>query len=54
MARRMLKDGSSTYERQHGQGSVYEDKHNGTWVASLTVRLPDGTRKRRTARARTK
>jgi integrase len=52
MAKRVHKDGTATYERQHGQGSVYEDKHNGTWVASLTIRLPDGTRKRRTARAR--
>jgi integrase len=33
---------------------VYEDTHNGTWVASLTVRLPDGSRKRKTRRARTK
>ena len=54
MARRTHKDGTSSYERQHGQGSVYEDQHNGTWVASVTSRLPDGKRKRRTARARTK
>jgi beta-lactamase class A len=54
MAKRMHKDGTSTYERQHGQGSIYEDRHNGTWVASLTIPVPGGKRKRRTVRARTK
>lgn len=54
MAKRTHTDGTSTYEHQHGQGSVYQDKYNGTWVAALTVRLPDGRRRRRTARARTK
>ena len=54
MAKRIHADGTATYERQHGQGSVYEDKFNGTWVAAVTTRLPDGRRKRKTARARTK
>jgi integrase len=54
MAKRTHKDGTISYERQHGTGSVYEDRHNGTWVAAVTKRLPDGSRKRKTARARTK
>jgi integrase len=54
VAKRTLKNGTSTYEREHGKGSLYQDRANGCWVGSLTVRLPDGTRKRRTVRGKTK
>jgi integrase len=54
VAKRTFKDGTSSYEREHGKGSLYQDRANGCWVGSLTVRRPDGTRMRKTVRGKTK
>jgi hypothetical protein len=45
----------ATMGRGHGDDSIYFDQASGCWVASMCPGYsPDGTRKRRTVRGRTK
>ena len=46
---------TATARRGHGEGSVYRDAANGTWVGAISLgRRPDGTRIRRKVTGRTK
>jgi hypothetical protein len=46
---------TATARRGHGEGSVYRDAANGTWVGAISLGWrPDGTRIRRKVTGRTK
>ena len=46
---------TATARRGHGEGSVYRDAANGTWVGAISLGWrPDGSRIRRKVTGRTK
>ena len=46
---------TATARRGHGEGSVYRDAANGTWVGAISLSWrPDGSRIRRKVTGRTK
>jgi hypothetical protein len=46
---------TATARRGHGEGSIYRDAANGTWVGAISLGWrPDGTRIRRKVTGRTK
>jgi hypothetical protein len=46
---------TATARREHGEGSVYRDAANGTWVGAISLGWrPDGSRIRRKVTGRTK
>jgi hypothetical protein len=54
-SRRTIRRITATARRGHGEGSVYWDAANGTWVGAISLgRRPDGTRIRRKVTGRTK
>jgi hypothetical protein len=54
-SRRTIRHMASTARRGHGEGSVYRDAVNGTWVGAISLGWrPDGSRIRRKVTGRTK
>ena len=54
-SRRAIRNMTATARRGHGEGSVYRDAANGTWVGAISLGWrPDGSRIRRKATGRTK
>jgi hypothetical protein len=54
-ARRTIRRITATARRGHGEGSIYRDAANGTWVGAISLGWrPDGTRIRRKVTGRTK
>ena len=52
---RTIRNMTATARRGHGEGSVYRDAANGTWVGAISLGWrPDGTRIRRKVTGRTK
>jgi hypothetical protein len=53
--RRNIRRMTATARRGHGEGSIYRDAANGTWVGAISLGWrPDGTRIRRKVTGRTK
>ena len=54
-SRRTIRHMTATARRGHGEGSVYRDAANGTWVGAISLGWrPDGSRIRRKVTGRTK
>jgi hypothetical protein len=54
-SRRTIRHMTATARRGHGEGSVYRDAVNGTWVGAISLGWrPDGSRIRSKATGRTK
>ncbi len=54
-SRRTIRRMTATARRGHGEGSVYRDAANGTWVGAISLGWrPDGSRMRRKVTGRTK
>ena len=54
-SRRTIRHITATARRGHGEGSVYRDAANGTWVGAISLGWrPDGSRIRRKVTGRTK
>ena len=54
-SRRTIRSMTATARRGHGEGSVYRDAANGTWVGAISLGWrPDGSRIRRKVTGRTK